>query len=177
MYASPSELVNLAHEITNEDSRERKKKHISILKSFIVLQKSNYYLTRKKDKWQIIYITNARPAHMSAPCFTWHSKNKIHLLVFRLLAKTSQDESEGLVVVVFCCDLRLENGTLRYIHSQCSFHPLPVRPAHYSTGRLSTIRGRLTLEQKWSVPLEQGFLNVFSPKLCEFIVTLLDWLI
>lgn len=47
--------------------KTHKKKHISILKSFIVLQKSNYYLTRKKDKWQIIYITNARPAHIVPP--------------------------------------------------------------------------------------------------------------
>lgn len=46
---------------------EERERRVSILKSFIVLQKSNYYLTRKKDKWQIIYITNARPAHTLPP--------------------------------------------------------------------------------------------------------------
>lgn len=54
------------------------KKHISILKSFIVLQKSNYYLTRKKDKWQIIYNTNARPAHIVPPVHMTF-KEQIHL--------------------------------------------------------------------------------------------------
>lgn len=52
-----------------EDERREteRESRVSILKSFIVLQKSNYYLTRKKDKWQIIYITNARPAHTDPP--------------------------------------------------------------------------------------------------------------
>lgn len=31
-----------------------------------MLQKSSYYLTRNKDKWQIFYITNARAAHTMA---------------------------------------------------------------------------------------------------------------
>lgn len=74
--ASP---VKLDQPQKNNKWRLQRTKHISILKSFIVLQKSNYYLTRKKDKWQIIYITNARPPHIVPslpPPFTWHSKNK-----------------------------------------------------------------------------------------------------
>ena len=80
MYVSAIELVNLARAATEKNKwrLQRKTEHISILKSFIVLQKSNYYLTRKKDKWQIIYITNARPAHM-CPLFHMAFKEQIHL--------------------------------------------------------------------------------------------------
>lgn len=52
-----------------------------------MLQKSNYYLTRNKDKWQIFYITNARPAH-TGPVFTWHWTTNPPL-AFTLLAQTS----------------------------------------------------------------------------------------
>lgn len=176
MCASPIKLVTLARTATenNKWRLKRKNKHISILKSFIVLQKSNYYLTRKKDKWQIIYITNARPAHIVPPVSNGIQKTNPHL-VFRLLAKTSQDESE-VDCCRFCCDLRLENGTLRYIHSQCLFLPsLSCRLQHRLT--VNHGQGRFTLEQKWSIPLEQGFLSIFSPKLCGFILTLLYWLI
>lgn len=51
-------------------------------------------------------------------------------------------------------------------------------PIHYDPGWLSTmVRVWFTQEQKWSIPLEQGFLSVFSSKPCGFILTLLDWLI
>ena len=32
-----------------------------------------------------------------------------------------------------------------------------------SDGRVILCQGRFTLEQKWSVPLEQGFLSIFFP--------------
>lgn len=55
-----------------------------------------------------------------------------------------------------------------------------IRSARSSPPRLShtlTVhhgQGRFTLEQKLGIPLEQGFLSVFSPKLCGFIAPLLD---
>lgn len=64
-------------QIKDKTEIRREENHVSILKSFIVLQKSNYYLTRKKDKWQIIYITNARPAHTVAP-FYMAFKRPVH---------------------------------------------------------------------------------------------------
>lgn len=96
-----------------EKGRKDTRKQISILKSFIVLQKSNYYLTRNKDKWQIFYITNARPAP-TGPVFTWHWTTNPPL-AFRLLA------NKPLLTIqrFWFSDLRLENGTLLYIHLQC----------------------------------------------------------
>lgn len=78
-----------------------------------MLQKSNYYLTRNKDKWQIFYITNARPAP-TGPVFTWHWTTNPPL-AFRLLA------NKPLLTIqrFWFSDLRLENGTLLYIHLQC----------------------------------------------------------
>lgn len=60
------------------EGRKETRKHISILKSFIVLQKSSYYLTRNNNKWQIFYITNARPAHTMA-LFLHGVEPRIHL--------------------------------------------------------------------------------------------------
>ena len=53
-----------------ERNRAQKTQRLISLLKFIVLQKSNYYLTRKKDKGQIIYITNSRPTNMVLPLFT-----------------------------------------------------------------------------------------------------------
>lgn len=78
-----------------EESRKEARNHISILKSFIVLQKSSYYLTRNKDKWQIFYITNARPAHTMA--LFLHGVEQQITFAFGLLAQTFLHKSEVLV--------------------------------------------------------------------------------
>lgn len=93
------------------------------------------------------------------PLFHMAFKEQIHLLVFRLLAKTSQDETEGLVVVVFCCDLRLENGTLRYIHSQCSFLPSPSVPYTTAQADCRPWSGQIYTGTKVKRPPRTGFLK------------------
>lgn len=132
-----------------------------------MLQKSNYYLTRKKDKWQIIYITNARPAHIVPPVS--HGIQRTNPpLVFHTASKNLSGWIWGFGGCCrrFCCDLRLENGTLRYIHSQCSFLPQTAG------------RGRFTLEQKWSVPPRTGFLKRLRSRAAWTRAhTLLDWLV
>lgn len=160
MYVSAIELVNLARAETenNKWRLQRKKEHISILKSFIVLQKSNYYLTRKKDKWQIIYITNARPAHIVPPVS--HGIQRTNPpLSFQTASKNLSGWIWGFGCCwSLCCDLRLENGTLRYIHSQCSFLPSPVRPVHFGIGWLwTTVGADLHWHKSGASPLEQGF--------------------
>lgn len=57
-------------EQSRASNRGQKTQRLISLLKFIVLQKSNYYLTRKKDKGQIIYITNSRPTNMVLPLFT-----------------------------------------------------------------------------------------------------------
>ncbi len=56
-----------------------------------------------------------------APCFTWHWKNK-STFSFQTARKNLSGWIWGFRCC-FCCDLRLENGTLHYIHSQCLFFP------------------------------------------------------
>lgn len=84
-----------------------------------------------------------------SPHLLWHLKNK-STCSFKTVRKNLQRCSWGFDC---CCGLRSENGTLLYIHSQRSFFPFR---------RLSVGHGqsRFTLEQKSSVPLEQGLLSV-----------------
>lgn len=99
-----------------EEDMKETRKHISILKSFIVLPKSSYYLTRNKDKWQIFYITNARPAHTMA-LFLHGVEQQIHLRLQTASTNLSpQIRGSGFQIR---CGLRLENDTLNYIHLQC----------------------------------------------------------
>lgn len=113
---------------------QEKKKHISILKSFIVLQKSNYYLTRKKDKWQVIYNTNARPAH-TAPRFTWLSENK-STFSFQTARTNLSGWIWGLIVVSAALWGQKMARCITFIRSAAS-----PRPSHYNTGSPSTWGG------------------------------------
>lgn len=73
------------------------------------------------------------------PRFTWHSNNKSTV---RFQTATSQVESEVLVVVLSAI-WGQKNGTLRYIHSQCSLLP------------------SLTLEHSWFHPPQAGLFFYF----------------
>lgn len=88
-------VTRTATQNEREEGRKEARKHFSILKSFIVLQKSSYYLTRNKDKWQIFYITNARAAHTMA--LFLHGVEQQTTFTFGLLAQTSLHKSEVLV--------------------------------------------------------------------------------
>lgn len=93
-------------------------------------------------------------------------KNKSTWSFQTAIAKTSQDESE---VWLSPFPPRFEvRKWYDALHSSAVL--VPPFPDLSSTlqRRLSVLhgQGRFTLEQKWSVPLEQGFLSIFSPKLC-----------
>lgn len=88
-------LTRTATQNEREEGRKKARKHIGILKSFIVLQKSSYYLTRNKDKWQIFYITNARAAHIMA--LFLHGVEQQTTFTFGLLAQAFLRKSKVLV--------------------------------------------------------------------------------
>lgn len=115
------------------------KKHISILKSFIVLQKSNYYLTRKKDKWQIIYITNARPAHIVPPVS--HGIQRTNPpWSYQTASKKPLGVNLRFGCSCFCCDLRLEKWHVALHSFAVLVPPLPCRlyTTLHNAGWLST---------------------------------------
>lgn len=100
-----------------------------------------------------------------SPHLTWHLKNK-PLHSFKTVRKNLQGCSWGFDC---CCELRSENGTLLYIHSQRSLFPFHLLWHRLSVGHG---QGRFTLEQKWSIPLEQGFLSVLRSQLWTFCLLL-----
>lgn len=136
-----------------------------------MLQKSNYYLTRKKDRWQIIYITNARPVLVVPPVSKWHSKDKSSFSC-QTASKDFSRMNLRFGCCRFCCVLRLQNGKLHYIHSQCLFLPClfvlytpPQADCPPSSGQIYT-------GTKVKRPPRTGFI-----KCLQFSLTLLDWLI
>lgn len=97
-------------------------------------------------------------------------KQRIRLLDSRALS----ERIRGFACHRLCCDLRLENGTLRYIHSQCSTVPSLLAPRQHG-------QGGFTLEQKWSVtlpptpPTESHPTRRFFSPFCECLHCPTEW--